>query len=887
MRSEQEQPTPDELLKTVMDEEAKNKAGKLTIFFGMSAGVGKTYTMLSDAQERLAEGVNVVVGTVNTHGRKETEALLTGLPLIPEKQIVYKGKEFTEFDLEKVLETKPDIVLVDELAHSNVPGSKHPKRWQDVLEILEAGINVYTTLNVQHIESRKDIVENIASIRIGETVPDIILERANNIELIDIPPEKLLERLKEGKVYTGDQSKIAIQNFFQMDHLTALREIALRLTAEKVDHDLHKLVPKAGWKTRERLMTLITTHLSTPQMIRATRRLAFEFDAPWIALYVDTNLKLSPEEQTRLSQHLQLAKELGAEVIITHDLNFLNAVKNTAMRKGVTQLIIGRSESRSLPKKFLVRSLIDDLEKNMDQVDIVILREDPISGIYKKVFSGTTKGSKYPFWISVASFVSTLFFGYLLTPIIGYKTVSFIFLVGALILSMTVGLSSIFLAVALAMGIWYFLLISGPQLILEPLAIYIQNLENVALLAIYFFTIIIAGGLTTRIRKQDAFLQQREEKIGQLYEILREIDRSKNISELHENVTAKLQTLFSGEFDIITTGRDNQLILKSKLPFFKEEREQSAAIWSFRNRKMAGWSTDTLPAAAAIYFPIYSNQIPIGVLVYHPYQKTPLTIEQINFLQTVTDHLGLYLEKDINENIAKEFKEEQRIEKLYKSIHKSIVNEITVPAGTITDVVNTLKQKPLSPDVMQLFTEIELANQVLRIAIENILTMSVLESELVKIDIQLQPIKKLILESLEVVKQIKTDREIKVVLPEEDLFFYFDYHLLRIALSNLLLNSMRCFPKEVPIQVEVQASDQEYEIAVVNNPIGKIEDLLSTIFETYYMAKTSDHDLGLELNIVKTVAKIHGGRVEVKERDGKAIVFSIILKARVPPPPTS
>ncbi|MBA3815802.1 MAG: sensor histidine kinase KdpD, partial [Parachlamydiaceae bacterium] len=288
MASEDDQPNPDELLKAIQREEQQNTLGRLKIFFGMSAGVGKTYCMLGEAQQRQKDGTNVVVGLINTHGRKETEALLQGLPLIPEKWVKYKDIAFEEMDLEAIISKKPELVLVDELAHTNVPGSKHPKRWQDVVEILDAGIDVYTTLNVQHLESRKDVVENLLGIPIRETVPDLVLERATSIELIDIPPSELLKRLKEGKVYLGDQSILAAENFFKEHNLTALREIALRFTAEKVDHDLHGILLGKGWRTRERLMVAISSSPSSEQLIRATRRLSFELDAPWVVVHIDT-----------------------------------------------------------------------------------------------------------------------------------------------------------------------------------------------------------------------------------------------------------------------------------------------------------------------------------------------------------------------------------------------------------------------------------------------------------------------------------------------------------------------------------------------------------------------------------------------------------------------
>ncbi len=311
-------PDPDELLASIKKDEGKLRSGRLSIFFGMAAGVGKTYAMLKAAQERLKEGIDVVIGTIDTHHRIETEMLLTGLPLIPRKKITYKNSTFEEMDIDAILSRRPQLALVDELAHSNIPGSRHPKRWHDAVELLDSGIDVYTTVNVQHIESRKESVESITEIRIRETVPDSILERACQIILIDITPAELLKRLHEGKVYLGDMAKAAAQSFFKEDRLTALREIALRLTAETVDNELQDMITikesDAVWKTTERLMAAVSHSPHSEGLIRATRRIAFGMEAPWIGVHVDTGMALSDQDKATLAKNLSLVRELGGEL---------------------------------------------------------------------------------------------------------------------------------------------------------------------------------------------------------------------------------------------------------------------------------------------------------------------------------------------------------------------------------------------------------------------------------------------------------------------------------------------------------------------------------------------------------------------------------------------
>ena len=420
---QENQPDPDEILRAIQQEESQKKLGKLKIFFGMSAGVGKTYAMLEAAQQRLKEGFHVIVGTINTHGRKETEALLQGLPIIPEKWVKYKDTVFEEMDLEAILQTKPMLVLIDELAHTNVPGSRHAKRWQDVMEILDAGIDVYTTLNVQHVESRKDLVESFAGIQIRETVPDLVLERASGLELIDIAPSELLQRLNEGKVYLGDQSKVAARNFFKEDILTALREISLRLTAEKVDYDLHRMfVQRKGWSTREKLMVAVSPSPYSQQLIRMARRRAFELDLPWTAIYVDTGKTLSDEVQTRLTQHLALARDLGAEVVVTHDLDIAAAIQRVAKQKNITQLMIGRPSSRLPFLSFFRKSLVVRLEEEMKQLDVLMVRQDRLTRVYREIYHPSALHSQWlDYGIAALTILGLTLLAFAVDPLIGYE----------------------------------------------------------------------------------------------------------------------------------------------------------------------------------------------------------------------------------------------------------------------------------------------------------------------------------------------------------------------------------------------------------------------------------------------------------------------------------
>lgn len=871
----EDRPDPDQLLKAVQEEEKKYHLGRLKIFFGMSAGVGKTYAMLEEAHRRLDEGVNLVVGVINTHERQETEKVLQGLPIIEEKWIEFKDKAFKELDFEKILEIKPQLVLIDELAHTNVPGSKHPKRWQDVVEILDAGIDVFTTLNVQHLESRKDLVESITGITVHETVPDLILERATAIEIIDIPPIELLQRLKEGKVYLGDQSIIAAQNFFQEDHLTALREIALRFTAEKVDHDLHGILALGkGWKTRERLMVAISPAHSSQQLIRSARRLAFELDAPWIVVHVNTGKNLSADNQSRLNKHLQLAGELGAEVIMINDLDIPNALQRIARQKNITRLVIGRPTKLSFFQNIFQKSLIDRLEQENKQLDILILRQDRLVSVYKQAIpTFQFSSSAFSYWLTCGGVLLITLIGYVLAPIIGYKSVGFIFLVGILILSLFVGPGPIFLGAALSALSWKLLFI-------PPLFEFtISKPDDIALVFVYFCAAIIVGMLTNRTREQDLFLYRREEKIEHLYEIMREIAKSANFQSLRLNVAAKLKALFGGEFDILIKGSDQHLVLESQIPLLNQETDRAAALWCFRTGKIAGWSTDTLPSAKALYFPIKFSQTSLGVLMYDSKGPKSLSNDEMSFLQTVTEQLGIYLERYVFEERVQSQNYIRQVEKLHNAIFRSLSKGFYAPLEKMASINQRLTQIAKNEEEKHLSQEMDSASKNLKIIVDNILTISQLESGFVQFEKQKHSLGNLIEQSIQDLKSLINGHPIHIHLPQEDLFFDFDFNLMKVALKNLLINAMEYSPPTKPIYIHVQVGESEFKLSVIDEGVGISQEMIPHIFEKFYRlpSSTTMEGIGLGLTIVKAVVDIHQGKMEVQSHEGQGTEFTLIL----------
>ncbi len=463
--TEPQRPNPDALLAEIQREERAAKRGQLKIFFGMCPGVGKTYTMLEAAQARAREGVDVVVGVVETHGRKETYALLAGLPIISRKKIEYRGVTLEEMDIDAILERRPALVLVDELAHTNAPGSRHPKRYQDVLELLDAGIDVYSTLNVQHLESRVDVVQQISGVAVREAVPDSVLDQADEIELVDLTPDQLRKRLAEGKVYMGERAATASENFFREETLTALREMALRATTEHVDQELRDVMRakriQAPWKSGQRLGVGVGPSPFSGQLIRWTRRIAAAMDAPWVAVYVETSATLGEEEKRRLTKNLSLARQLGAEVVMTTGDDVAGALLEAAREQGVTQMVVGKPMDSWLLELVKGGSLANRLIRRGGDIDVHV-----VSGV-----QGGGKRARRPWsnWVGtnllqdcavgVGGVLAATVVSWLLQGVMGYVAVSLIYLLGVVVLALRLNRWAVLLAAALSAVAWDYLFI--------------------------------------------------------------------------------------------------------------------------------------------------------------------------------------------------------------------------------------------------------------------------------------------------------------------------------------------------------------------------------------------------------------------------------------------
>lgn len=516
--TEENRPNPDALLAAIHADESKARRGRLKVFFGMCPGVGKTYAMLEAARRKVAEGVEVVIGVVETHGRAETLAMLEGIPIVPRAKIEHRGAVLEEMDFEAILIWHPRLVIVDELAHTNAPGSRHPKRYQDVLELLDAGIDVYTTLNVQHVESRTDAVRQFTGVVVRETVPDSILDVADEIELADLTPERLRQRLSEGKVYLGDRAVAAGENFFREGNLTALREMALRLTAEHVDRRLRAMQPREPSRSGDRLLVAVSASPHSAELVRWTRRYAASLEAPWIAVAVESSERLGPDDEKRRTANLALARQLGAEVVLTSGAHVGEALLLAAQEHGVTQMVLGKPDGPSWRWLLDRRSPVAWLIEHSGRIDVQLVRTEA-SGEQRPHIPARDRPRHRPrefaFALAIAGGATVL--SLLLEPLIGYWTVALIYLLTVTLAGATLGRAPTLLLATLSALLWNFLFIPPVHTLV------IGKPHDVMMFAMFFIVAIVIGQLTTRLRDRERLEHRREQRASALYQLTRKL----------------------------------------------------------------------------------------------------------------------------------------------------------------------------------------------------------------------------------------------------------------------------------------------------------------------------------------------------------------------------
>lgn len=880
----EERHSPEEYLEAAKAEGVQNAKGRLKIFLGMAAGVGKTYAMLEEAHTLKDDGVNVCIGVVETHGREETAELLNGLTVIPPKIINYRDHEFKELDLESIIHLHPDVVLVDELAHTNTPGSQHAKRWNDVLEILDNGIDVYTTLNVQHIETLNDIVRSITDVQTQETVPDLVIEKASSIRLIDLTPDELLQRLKDGKVYIADQTQVAIDHFFRKERLTALREIVLRYAADKIDLDLRKMkTTQEGmieWKPREKFLVAINESHDAQKLIRTTRRLAATMGAPWIAVYVDDGSKLDANENSQLSKNLDLARELGADVIILNDYNVAEGIKRFAYQRGVTQIMLGRPPKNPFWDFFKPASLLDQLSSTCKDIDIHVFRQEKHKVSYRKkirLFEWKQSLNEYIYILILITLLTIC--NWFVVPYIGYKIVGVVFLLAILSHSLFFKKGPIIFASALYALIWDFVFI-------PPLgSLVIHSYEDIALVILYGLTALIIGVLADREREHKELLAKSEMTATTLYDIARNLTGNQTIEEILDYTKERLKRIFDGTYEFMIKKVDDGLILNDPHNLLSNEKEKNAAMWTFENGQEAGWSTETLPSVQNLYLPLKGIHEMTGILIFKPKSSRVITLEEKNMLYTVCQHISQYLERSFTLEREKQHDHLKDMEKMHKKILDRFSVAFERPIQITRNNIQKLKEQlKLSVDKKANADIIELENsfEVFTKLITNITAMAQLSESMIPLKKSSHFLKEIIYECCENLNRANVTNEIQVKIQGKLPPINVDFYLVQILLYNLILNAVENSPNNTPVHIEAKKRENWLILSVADEGTGIPEDELEMIFEKFYRREDEKSTgIGLGLAIARTIAELHHGTLKVENLPVRGAKFTLTLPFEV------
>jgi two-component system sensor histidine kinase KdpD len=877
-------PDPDDLLSRLRSEEERTKRGRLKIFLGMCPGVGKTYAMLRSAQQERAGGTDVLVAVVETHGRIETESLLAGLTVLPRRVVDYRGTQLTEMDLEAVLARRPAIALVDELAHTNAPSSRHTKRWQDVVELIEAGIEVHSTLNIQHVDSRADAVRQITGANQQETVPDSVLDLADELELVDVTPETLLERLRDGKVYLGERAAAAREHFFQASHLAALRELALRYTAERVDRQLREL--RSGrsrqvvWRSGDRLLVAVGPSPFSTQLVRWTRRMAAAQGAPWVAVHIERSVPLPPAEQRLLERNLDLARELGAEIAVTHDDDIAAALTRTALRHNATQIVVGKPRTRRWLERLRGGTLVDRLIRQGGNIDIYVVPAEesrparPFASLDRGLRSAPSE------YVWTAGTVAGITLAGLLLPQDTYLAVGLVYLLAVILLSVRVGRGPVLAAGVLSALLWDFLFIP------PRFTFYIGKIEDAALFGTYFVVALVTGHLTSRIRAQAHQERRREERATALFELTRSLAEAQTLDEAVFAALRQADRLFAARSALLLRDHDGRLVPHFAGSYPLDEKEGGVADWVGQNRRPAGRGTDTLPGSGAFYLPLVRDDRAVGVLGVAAAPGVELSLAQRGLLEAFARQLAQSVEREHLREAGEREKILAESDKLHRVLLDSVSHELRTPLAVITGSLEALAENNGVKDAI-LLEESRAAARRLNRLVGNLLDQTRLESGNLRARPDWCDARDLVNAAVGGTRDELAGHPLEIVLPDDMPPVRADFALMEQALANLLLNAARHTPANTPIFVAagLERGDRRAFFTVADRGPGLPEAMRERLFKKFERGDAARAGgLGLGLSIVRGFVAAQGGEVVVGGNPGGGAVFTVYLPHSRPHP---
>ncbi len=892
MAKNDSRPNPDELLAQVRAEEEKTGRGKLKIFLGYCAGVGKTYAMLEAARQWKGE-LDVVVAYVETHGRPETEALLEGLEIVPRRRIEYRGVSLQEMDLDAVLARRPQLALVDELAHTNAPDSRHPKRYQDVEELIEAGIDVYTTLNVQHVESLRDVVMQITRIWMRETVPDSVIDKAAEIELVDLPPDELLKRLKEGKVYVPDETTRAVAGFFREGNLFALRELTMRTAAERVDGQMRGYMQIHGirgpWPATERLLVCISPSPLGTHLVRTARRLAFQLNAEWFALYVETpdDVRLSPEQRDRLMDTLRLAERLGAKTVTVQGDSIAAVVTEYATENNITKVVVGKPQSRW--RKLLGTAVVNQIIRRSEHFDVFVAtgKEEPLKLKQDKAPTGQVFANWRGYLRGLLIWIVATLLGHAVHGFFSPANIIMIYLLCVVVTAIFCGFGPSILVCIMSVMAWDFFFVS------PHLTFAIDDTQYV----FAFITLLLVGVtisyLTTRIRQQTEAAQHRESETATLYALSRHLAAVVGLDSTIRTIISGAKKTFGCDAIIFLPDPQNKEVLK---PYAENpdviigENEVAAAIWSFRHQKVVGYGTDTLPNAKARYLPLSTARGDVGVMALLVTSAANLfTIQQTRLLEAYADLAAVAIERTQFAEKARSAEILEASEKLETALLNSISHDLRTPLVSVIGVLSSLQENELGLDDEGRRNLIQVAREEadrLNHLIANLLDVTRIEAGAMKVSRGPSDLKDVIGVALEHISSHSSNRPIDVDVSSELPFVSADFALIVQVLVNVLDNALKYSPAGSPVEIGGRQVGQLVEITVADRGVGIAPEELPRIFDKFYRVRRPDNvaGTGLGLAICKGIIEAHGGHIAAENRPGggTTIRFTLPVAKMIP-----
>jgi len=873
-----ERPDPDAILARVKAED--NHRGKLKIFFGMCPGVGKTYAMLQEARQRQAEGFRILVGVVCTHGRAETQALLEGLEQVPLKTVNYRGITLEEMDIDEILRRRPQLVLVDELAHTNAPGSRHPKRYQDVLEILSADIDVFTTLNVQHVDSRREDILAVTRVAVGETVPDTILDEASEITLVDLSPQALHQRLAEGKVYVPDQARAATTNFFKTENLTALREMALRLTTAHVNRNLRSLMSAKGLsgptKSGERILVAVGITPFSESLIRMTRRWAGMLDASWIALHVEGSVLLSEEHKERLMKNLALARQLGAEIIHQVGDDLAQVIIDVANKENVTQIIIGKTIEKNWQRFLGVPTLADRLVGLSGQIDVHMVRMSTTDKNFPdkpKVFLSKLRPREYGY--SFLMFAAATIVNVFMQGWAGYQPTGLMYLLTVVLSGSFLGRSAAFMLAALSALAWDFLFIPPKY------TFGFKSSYDMGLLGMFFITALMMGFVTSKLRRQKEVEQKQRLRSESLYELTRALALSTDIAQAMRVATSQINLLCQCNSCVLMIDENEQPLFKNSIGDTIEmtDNQKGTVQWVVANKKAAGRFSDTLSQQPLMYLPLMSSGQVRAVVVINLLVDKPLDLAQRTLLESFSALMTVMLEKDQLLKISREAKMREDTQNLQSALLDNLSHELKTPLTIISGYLDALVLYHQWPkDAMELLEECRLACLRLTSGVDAVLDLTKLDTGNLSPNFAWCEVKDIIAQALKQVITEGSEKRIQVDCPQGPLYVNADFYMITQSLKNIVHNALVHGPEGGEIDIHVRIMDQKIRISVIDQGEGIPKETLAKIFDKFYRgAKTKKGGLGLGLSIARRFVQLNEGDVEAENLSPKGFMVTITL----------